>query len=117
MSLEIVGFDPRYSDAFARLNYQWIEHYFAVEPEDRRALDHPFEYAIAPGGEIFFALLQGQAVGCVARGPKSADGAADGDVELAKMAVQCVMSLGEIIGSDTLGLGDQRATLAEGKDT
>ena len=28
MSLEIVGFDPRYSDAFARLNYQWIEHYF-----------------------------------------------------------------------------------------
>ena len=56
MSFEIVGFDPRYAEAFARLNYQWIEHYFAVEPEDRRALDHPFEYAIAPGGEIFFAL-------------------------------------------------------------
>lgn len=87
MSVEIVGFDPRYSDAFARLNYQWIEHYFAVEPEDRRALDHPFEYAIAPGGEIFFALLQGQVVGCVAMVPKSADRAADGDVELAKMAV------------------------------
>ena len=87
MSFEIVGFDPRYAEAFARLNYQWIGHYFAVEPEDRRALDHPFEYAIAPGGEIFFALLQGQVVGCVAMVPKFVDGAADGDVELAKMAV------------------------------
>ena len=88
MSPEIVGFDTRYAEAFARLNYQWIEHYFAVEAEDRRALDHPFEYAIAPGGEIFFALLGSQVVGCVAMVPKSADGNSDLEFELAKMAVQ-----------------------------
>ena len=88
MSPEIVGFDTRYAEAFARLNYQWIEHYFAVEAEDRRSLDHPFEYAIAPGGEIFFALLGSQVVGCVAMVPKSADGNSDLEFELAKMAVQ-----------------------------
>lgn len=88
MSPEIVGFDRRYAEAFARLNYQWIEQYFAVEPEDRRALDHPFEYAIAPGGEIFFALLGSQVVGCVAMVPKSADATAGVEFELAKMAVQ-----------------------------
>ena len=87
MSPEIVGFDTRYAEAFARLNYQWIEHYFAVEAEDRRALDHPFEYAIAPGGEIFFALLGSQVVGCVAMVPKSADVNSDLEFELAKMAV------------------------------
>ena len=88
MILEIVGFDMRYADDFANLNYQWIEHYFAVEDEDRRALDHPFEYAIAPGGEIFFALIGDQVVGCVAMVPKSSDGNTDLEFELAKMAVQ-----------------------------
>jgi GNAT superfamily N-acetyltransferase len=87
MTLAIVGFDVRYADAFAHLNYQWIEHYFAVEDEDRRALDYPFEYAIAPGGEIFFALMGEQVVGCVAMVPKSTDMTADGEFELAKMAV------------------------------
>lgn len=87
MSLEIVGFNSRYAEAFARLNYQWIEHYFAVEAEDRRALDHPFDYAIAPGGEIFFALCGSQVVGCVAMVPKSADSTTGIEFELAKMAV------------------------------
>ncbi len=87
MSPEIVGFNTLYAEAFARLNYQWIEHYFAVEAEDRRALDHPFDYAIAPGGEIFFALYGSQVVGCVAMVPKFADRTTDIEFELAKMAV------------------------------
>ena len=43
MSVTIVGYTPRYAKAFAQLNYQWIEHYFAVEPEDRLALDNPYD--------------------------------------------------------------------------
>lgn len=68
--LRIVGYRPEYAADFARLNYQWIEHYFRVEDEDRAALDQPESYAIAPGGEIFFVLRQQQVVGTVALVPK-----------------------------------------------
>ena len=84
MSPEIVGFDRR-AEAFARLNYQWIEQHFAVEAEDRRALDHPFEYAIA--------LAAKYSSPCWPRGGLWS--AAEvcrrnrwGEFELAKMAVQ-----------------------------
>ena len=55
-SIRIIGYSTEYAGDFARLNYQWIEHYFRIEEEDRAALDHPEAYAIAPGGEIFFVL-------------------------------------------------------------
>jgi hypothetical protein len=32
MSIEIVGYAQRHAIAFAELNYQWIEQYFAIEP-------------------------------------------------------------------------------------
>jgi len=54
--VELVTFQTQFAKAFAELNYQWIEHYFSVEEEDRLALDHPVEYALNPGGEIFFWL-------------------------------------------------------------
>ena len=38
--IEIVTFDPKYSDAFAELNYAWIKTYFSIEEEDHRSLDH-----------------------------------------------------------------------------
>ncbi|MED6341777.1 MAG: GNAT family N-acetyltransferase [Pseudomonadota bacterium] len=88
MSVTIVGYTPRYADVFAQLNYQWIEHYFAVEPEDRLALDNPYEYAIEPGGEIFFILLDELVVGCAAMVPKQWAGATVAEFELAKMAVR-----------------------------
>ena len=50
----IVGYTLRYAKAFAQLIHQWIEHYFAVEPEDRLALDN-LNTAIEPGGEIFLS--------------------------------------------------------------
>jgi hypothetical protein len=58
-----VGYSAEYAADFARLNYQWIEHYFQVEDEDRAALDNPQAYAIAPGGEIFFVLVDAQGSG------------------------------------------------------
>ena len=83
MKARLVSFEPRFSAAFATLNYEWIEHYFEIEQEDRDALDNPIGYAIEPGGEIFFVLEGEEPVGTVAMVPKS-----DGVFELAKMAVR-----------------------------
>lgn len=86
--MRITGYSPDYAEDFARLNYQWIEHYFRIEDEDRAALDHPEAYAIEPGGEIFFLLIDEQVVGTAAMVPKAFH--ASGGVarfELAKMAV------------------------------
>lgn len=83
VTVNIVGFDQRYAQAFAALNYQWIEAYFSIEDEDRLALDDPEGYAIKPGGEIFFLLEDELVVGTVAMVPHGSDKV----YELAKMAV------------------------------
>ena len=80
--VRIVGFDRAYAKAFADLNYQWIEESYGVEAHDREVLDHPYESVIAPGGEIFFALVKGVAAGTVALVKMD-----DEHFELAKMAV------------------------------
>ena len=42
MSLvEIVDFSDEWAADFARLNYEWIEKFFAVEQHDREILDDP----------------------------------------------------------------------------
>ena len=87
---ELVPWDPAFRRAFAELNYQWIEQYFEVEEEDRKALENPEGYALDPGGEIFFVVErsgnQTQAVGTVAMVPHGQT--PEGPVfELAKMAV------------------------------
>ena len=82
-----VTYDPQYAGAFAELNYEWIETYFAVEDEDRAALEDPDGYAIAAGGEIFFVLEDDHPVGTVAMVPFK--GQSEGVAyELAKMAVK-----------------------------
>lgn len=86
MTVCIIPFEERLAGAFAALNYQWIEEYFAIEKEDRLALDNPIEYALEPGGEIFFLLENEQPVGTVAMVPKSSP--ASVMFELAKMAVR-----------------------------
>ena len=75
-------FDEAHAKAFADLNYQWIEESYGVEAHDREVLDHPNESVIAPGGEIFFALIGDVAAGTVAMVKMD-----DEQFELAKMAV------------------------------
>lgn len=88
MTARLITYDARYAPDFARLNYQWIEEYFAVEEEDRLALEDPQGYAIAPGGEIFFVLEDEVAVGTVAMVPFKGEVADSRRIyELAKMAV------------------------------
>lgn len=82
----LITYDPRYADDFAALNYEWIETYFAIEDEDRKALDNPQGYALAKGGEIFFVLEGELAVGTVAMVPVPDTGGRI--LELAKMAVR-----------------------------
>ncbi|HQZ82032.1 MAG TPA: GNAT family N-acetyltransferase [Pyrinomonadaceae bacterium] len=81
-SVEIVEFEPKFAADFGQLNYEWIEKYFAVEQHDREILDHPQEYVIERGGQIFMAVVDGKAVGTVALIPFGAD-----VFELTKMSV------------------------------
>ncbi|MCC2545669.1 GNAT family N-acetyltransferase [Hymenobacter sp. BT175] len=81
-AITIVAYHPGHQAAFQALNKEWITRYFTLEDLDRRMLEDPQGYILAPGGFIFMAEQQGEAVGTAAliREP-------DGNFELAKMAV------------------------------
>lgn len=80
--VEVVEFTDEFAADFARLNYEWIEKYFAAEQHDREILDDPQRHVITPGGQIFMALVDGKAAGTVAMIPSG-----DYVLELTKMAV------------------------------
>ncbi len=80
--IEITGFQQRYAQDFARLNYAWLDKYFTVEPHDREQLDNAYEYIIEPGGEILLAVDKDEVVGTVALVKVD-----DETFEIAKMAV------------------------------
>lgn len=96
--IKIIDFDPQYASDFKRLNYEWLERFFAVEPHDDDVLNNPKKRVIKLGGHIFFALLENKVVGTCALIP-------DGKkFELSKMAVT-----GDCRG---LGVGEQLAIKA-----
>lgn len=81
----ICRYQPGLREAFVRLNRDWIERYFRLEPCDLELLSDPETHIIGPGGEIFFALADGKPLGCCAL---IRHGGSDGERwELAKMAV------------------------------
>ena len=59
-------FKKEYKSDFETLNLQWIKKYFKVEEEDSRILKNPESYVIDGGGQIFFALKDGKAIGTAA---------------------------------------------------
>ena len=88
--VSIAGFDPRWRADFARLNIEWLQRWFVVEPFDEEVLGDPELHILADGGRVLFALLEGgdgaadtRAVGTVALRH-----AGDGIYELTKMAVE-----------------------------
>jgi DNA-binding MarR family transcriptional regulator/N-acetylglutamate synthase-like GNAT family acetyltransferase len=81
-SVEIVDYAPKFHDDFKRLNYAWIEQYFQLENADHQSLDHPDEKILQPGGHIYMALSDGEAVGTCALIKID-----DDTYELAKMTV------------------------------
>ncbi|NEQ54498.1 MAG: MarR family transcriptional regulator [Leptolyngbya sp. SIO3F4] len=80
--LQIVPFSEAYAADFSRINYEWLDMYFYIEPYDYEVLDHPKKYIIDPGGEIFFALCDGIVVGTAALIVRDPD-----TYELSKMGV------------------------------
>lgn len=80
--VEIIGFQDQFAEDFGRLNYEWIERSYGVEDHDRQVLDHPRKSVIELGGQIFFAVRDGVAIGTVAMIPYG-----ENSFELAKMAV------------------------------
>lgn len=80
--MEIVPFRNAFANDFYRLNLEWLETYFYVEPFDREVLSKPDHYIIEPGGYIFFAVENDDVLGTVALMRHS-----EGVFELTKMAV------------------------------
>lgn len=81
-NLKIVPFNKDYKPAFEFLNRAWIEEYFFMEEEDLKTLQNPETYILEDGGEVFFAILDGEVVGTAAMIQTD-----KGIYELAKMAV------------------------------
>ena len=79
--IEIVQFRPELAAAFESLNRAWIERLFKMEDADLKVLRDPHAI-IVKGGQIFFAMDGGAAVGTTALLRVS-----PAIYELAKMAV------------------------------
>jgi ribosomal protein S18 acetylase RimI-like enzyme len=79
---EVVPFRDEFQPAFERLNREWIEAYFTVEPADREVLGDPRGKILEAGGEVFFVLHGDQVQGACAVIRHSAK-----ECEIAKMAV------------------------------
>jgi len=69
-------------EAFYRLNEEWIVRLFAMEPRDEEIIRNPRRIILDRGGRIFFAIRNGEPIGCCALLPTEA-----GEYELSKMAV------------------------------
>ena len=90
-ALEVIPFERRYAADFKRLNVEWLEKYFRVEPIDEEVLSQPARI-LRKGGAIFLARYRGAIVGTCAL-----LNAGDGRFELSKMAVTA--------GHQGLGIG------------
>jgi len=82
VNLQIVTFEDDLAADFERLNRAWIERYFSVEATDRAMFENPRAAVLEPGGQIFFAKVNGAAVGVCAAQKLSGT-----EWELAKLGV------------------------------
>ena len=64
--IELLEFKPEHQPWFEKLNRQWIEQYFWMEPIDVEVLQHPDKHIIGKGGSIFMASVDGAIAGAVA---------------------------------------------------
>ncbi|MCI0751487.1 MAG: GNAT family N-acetyltransferase [Flammeovirgaceae bacterium] len=59
-------YEPELQPWFEKLNRDWIEKYFWMEPIDFEVLQHPDKHIIEKGGYIFFVSLNNEVAGTVA---------------------------------------------------
>jgi DNA-binding MarR family transcriptional regulator/GNAT superfamily N-acetyltransferase len=81
--VEVHPFRPEWASHFQRINTEWLERWFAVEPVDREMLSKPQKLVIDNGGAILFAVLDGEVIGTAALLNEG-----EGVYELSKMAVE-----------------------------
>ncbi|WP_103912811.1 GNAT family N-acetyltransferase [Halpernia humi] len=79
---EIMSFQAKYANDFKTLNTAWLEKYFVVEPYDEEVLSNPQKYILEKGGNIYFAVENGKAIGTFALMYNEY-----GELEFTKMAV------------------------------
>jgi GNAT superfamily N-acetyltransferase len=82
-TLRLRAYDDSLADAFARINRQWIEEMYALEPLDEAQLGDPHGEIVAPGGAILF--VEDEALGIVGTCGLLRTG--EREFELIKMAV------------------------------
>ena len=111
--VQVLDYAPPHQADFKRLNVEWIEQYFRVEPADLKALDDPENYILKPGGHIWLAAYRGAVVGACALIKMDAQ-----TYELAKMAVSPTAQglgigsrLGEAAVAKARALGAKRVYL------
>ncbi len=61
--VKIAEYRDKYKDAIRRLNYEWLEKYFTVEPIDVRSLSNPQKEIIDKGGYVCFAVMGEEVAG------------------------------------------------------
>jgi ribosomal protein S18 acetylase RimI-like enzyme len=64
--VQIINYEAKYQHIFEKLNRQWLEEYFVVEPIDEHVLGNPQNSIIDHGGTILFASADNIIVGTVA---------------------------------------------------
>lgn len=62
----ILDYSTNHQPDFERLNRNWIEKYFWMEPVDHEVLSKPDEHIINKGGSIFMAQYNNEIAGTVA---------------------------------------------------
>lgn len=82
MPVEVITYQNQFKDVFKKLNLHWIEKFFRIESKDLEQVNNP-EACLAEGGEIFFVMDEGKAVGTCALYKVDHE-----SYELAKMAVE-----------------------------
>ena len=63
--VQIIPFSIEHKEAIKRLNIEWLNKYFKVEPRDELVLSNPIGEIIDKGGKIYFAQYQHEIVGTV----------------------------------------------------
>lgn len=81
--VQIVAWSDQYHQHFIDISIEWLETYVSVEPADLNILYNPHKNVLDAGGQIFFALADGQVVGTAAMMKEGSD-----TFELAKLAVR-----------------------------
>jgi len=64
--VEILSYQPEHQPWFEKLNRDWIEKYFWMEPIDFAVLQHPEEHIVKHGGTIFMGTYNKEIAGTAA---------------------------------------------------